>query len=163
MCVQSIRVPIRKKSGNLSYAPRKYYNDIRSGRVHSFRFFFAKWHINLHGLFNTKPIHVERTILRVILSNPLLESSYLSKGISPKVNVLAWQEFELAYYDVAVLHVSHNAAKTPSLFVLDSNKQLDKYPNAQILNGTFKPGVPRSSTQKGHYVLWERHSAPRTR
>ena len=36
------------------------------------------------------------------------------KGISPKVNVRARLEFELAYYDVAETHVSHNAVGTPS-------------------------------------------------
>ena len=31
------------------------------------------------------------------------------KGISPKVNVIARLEFELAYYDIIVQHVSHYA------------------------------------------------------
>ena len=29
------------------------------------------------------------------------------KDISPKMNVIAWLEFELADYDVAVQHISH--------------------------------------------------------
>ena len=33
-------------------------------------------------------------------------------GISPKVNVIAWLEFELAYYDIAIEHVSHYATGT---------------------------------------------------
>ena len=35
------------------------------------------------------------------------------KSISSKVNVIASLEFEHAYYDVAVLHVSHDATGTP--------------------------------------------------
>ena len=31
--------------------------------------------------------------------------------------VIARLEFELAYYDVAVLHISHNATRTSSVFV----------------------------------------------
>ena len=30
------------------------------------------------------------------------------KGISPNVSVLAWQEFERAYYNVAVQYFCHN-------------------------------------------------------
>ena len=29
------------------------------------------------------------------------------KGISPKVNIMAWLEFELAYYNYAVQHFNH--------------------------------------------------------
>ena len=36
----------------------------------------------------------------------------LTKGISLKVGVIAWLEFELAYYDVAVQHVNHYATGT---------------------------------------------------
>ena len=35
----------------------------------------------------------------------------LLKDISPKVNVIAWLEFELAFCDVAVQHVSHFPAQ----------------------------------------------------
>ena len=34
------------------------------------------------------------------------------KGISLKVNVIAWQEFKFIYYDVAVQHVSYYAMET---------------------------------------------------
>ena len=34
------------------------------------------------------------------------------KGSCPKVNATDWLEFELAYYVVAVLHVSHYATET---------------------------------------------------
>ena len=33
--------------------------------------------------------------------------------ISLKVNIIAGLEFELAYYDVTVYHVSYNAERTP--------------------------------------------------
>ena len=36
----------------------------------------------------------------------------LSKGICPKVKVMAWLELELAYYDVATQHASHYAIKS---------------------------------------------------
>ena len=36
-----------------------------------------------------------------------------SKGISPKVNVIARLEFELAFYDVAVQNISHYATGDP--------------------------------------------------
>ena len=43
------------------------------------------------------------------------------KGISPKVNVIAWLEFELAYYDVKVQHVNHYATRAHTPPVLDRN------------------------------------------
>ena len=35
------------------------------------------------------------------------------EGISPKVNAVAQLEFEFAYYDVTVQHVSHYVPGTP--------------------------------------------------
>ena len=35
------------------------------------------------------------------------------KGLSPKVNMIAPLEFELAYHDIAVQHVSHDTMGTP--------------------------------------------------
>ena len=35
------------------------------------------------------------------------------KGISPKVNVIKQIEFELAYYDVAVMHSRHYNTQAP--------------------------------------------------
>ena len=34
-----------------------------------------------------------------------------SKCISPKMNIIAWLEFELTHYDVAVQHVSRSITK----------------------------------------------------
>ena len=36
-------------------------------------------------------------------------------GICPKVNVIAWLEFELAYNDVTAQHVSHNIMEPLSI------------------------------------------------
>ena len=36
------------------------------------------------------------------------------KDISPKVNVIAQLDFELAYFDVAVKYINHYATRTPS-------------------------------------------------
>ena len=41
------------------------------------------------------------------------------KGISPKVNVLARLEFELAYYDVKLKHVRHNTMENPINRLID--------------------------------------------
>ena len=35
------------------------------------------------------------------------------KGISPKVNVIAWLEFELTHYKTVVQYVDHYTADTP--------------------------------------------------
>ena len=42
------------------------------------------------------------------------EVDAFSKGINPKVNIIAWQEFELIYYDVAVQHINHYTMGTSS-------------------------------------------------
>ena len=39
------------------------------------------------------------------------------RSISPKVNVIVQQEFELSYYDVAVRHVNHGVTGTPPIMV----------------------------------------------
>ena len=36
-----------------------------------------------------------------------------TRGISPKVNVMAWQGFELAYFEVAVQRFSHFVTGSP--------------------------------------------------
>ena len=40
---------------------------------------------------------------------------YFLKGISPKVNVVVQLEFELAFYDTRVQHISHYVMETSSL------------------------------------------------
>ena len=93
MCVLSIKVPIRKKSGNL-------FNDPR---------------VNLCGLFNAKATIVEK---HRWYFNPLLERirwfNNLFKGISPKVNVIASLETELASFETLVRRFYHYATEYTS-------------------------------------------------
>ena len=44
-------------------------------------------------------------------------------GISPKVSVIAWLEFELDHTVVAVQHVSHYTTETPSCSELNYHDQ----------------------------------------
>ena len=37
----------------------------------------------------------------------------IPEGICPKGNVIAWMEFELAYYDSADQQINHNVMMTP--------------------------------------------------
>ena len=39
------------------------------------------------------------------------------KVINPKVNVIAWLEFELAYFEAAIQHVSHYTTKIDLYFL----------------------------------------------
>ena len=41
-----------------------------------------------------------------------------SKDMNPKANEIACLKFELAYYDITVLYISHYNSKTPSDTVL---------------------------------------------
>ena len=61
------------------------------------------WYINLQGLFNTKAILVEEQLWYYLIHIWEEKRNHsFSKGIIAKVNVIVWQEFELAYNDVAV-------------------------------------------------------------
>ena len=69
---------------------------------------FGLCHINLRGLFNAKVILLEEQW------GYYWTHSWRGKGgrafllwLSPKVNVVAWLEFELTYFVTAVEHVSH--------------------------------------------------------
>ena len=43
------------------------------------------------------------------ISGRMIRGSYLFlRGISPKVDLIVGQEFDLVYYDVGVKHISHN-------------------------------------------------------
>ena len=42
------------------------------------------------------------------------------KCINLKVNIIVWLEFEMAYYDVTVQHISHCATGTTLLVNIDS-------------------------------------------
>ena len=49
------------------------------------------------------------------LTNILLEVYTLPKIMSLNVNMIAWLEFELAYRNIAVQHISHYPMDTPLL------------------------------------------------
>ena len=58
MCVLSIKIPVRKKSGNVFKDPRK--NVCVCMWLLYRLIFFIKLHINLRGLFNTEAIFKEQ-------------------------------------------------------------------------------------------------------
>ena len=45
------------------------------------------------------------------------------KGISPKVNVIAWLEFELVYFEAAVQHFSQYAKEIAAQLIRDHKKK----------------------------------------
>ena len=51
----------------------------------------------------------------------------LPMGISPKVNVIVWREFELTYFDVAVQHFSPCDTETVPHFLNEKNFFLTKH------------------------------------
>ena len=64
----------------------------------------------------------------VVLFNPYLEVGdegvhTIPKDISSKVNIIARPEFELAYYDVTIQHVSHYAMERRTPFPLYVHSQ----------------------------------------
>ena len=62
---------------------------------------------NLHGLFNAKAILVEeQQWYYVTQSYGNLRIHTFPKGVSLKVNVIAWLEFELTYFKAPVQHFS---------------------------------------------------------
>ena len=68
------------------------------------------WYINLGGLFNGKTILVEKQYYYYLIhgweDNGVL--TFL-KGISPKLNVIAWLQFERTYFEMSVQYFSHDA------------------------------------------------------
>ena len=75
---------------------------------------FVKCHINLLGLFNAKVIFLEELQLYNLTHsrrNNGLQA--FPKVICLKANVISWPEFEFAYYDTAVLLVSHYTTLIP--------------------------------------------------
>ena len=75
------------------------------------------WYINLHGFFfNAKAIFLEEESWYYLIHSWGGVKGFLTfpKGICPKVIVTVWLEFELAFYNVKVHHLNHNAMETPS-------------------------------------------------
>ena len=107
--------------------------------------FFVQWRINFPGLLNVKAIEVEEQLCYSIYrwvgdKNVLL----FPKGISPKVNVIVLLYFQLAYYDVTVQHVSHNAKYTT--------------PGSKCMEGviSIKKAWNRSQSGSGFVFCWFR-------
>ena len=72
------------------------------------------------------------------LTITLLIRPMACKGISPKVNIIAWLRFELAYYDVAVQPVRHYVMEIPLNFDYERWKQQNCVENNKIaLNVEF--------------------------
>ena len=46
-------------------------------------------------------------------------------SISPKENVITWLEFELVYYNVTVLHISHYTTMTPPKELVSNNIEFE--------------------------------------
>ena len=69
---------------------------------------------NNNGLFDAKAILVEQWWHYLTHKCWWIKVLYtFPQGIGPKVNVIAPLDFQLTYYDVTVLHVSHCATGTP--------------------------------------------------
>ena len=79
--------------------------------------FFIQWHINLRGLFNAKAILLEEQRWCYLTHSREDKGVYIfSKGIGPKVNVIAQLEFELACYDFADHRFNHYTTGTTVKF-----------------------------------------------
>ena len=84
--------------------------------------FVCLFNINLLGLFNAKSILLKEQYWYYLTHGWEDKGVHtFTKGICPKVNVIAWLEFELAYYDSAVQRFNHYAMRTPSFFCTDSD------------------------------------------
>ena len=65
-------------------------------------------------LFNTKAVLLEEQKWYYLTHSwEDNEVHTFPKGICPKVNVIAWLEYELAYYDSAVHRFNHYTTRTP--------------------------------------------------
>ena len=68
--------------------------------------------LGYYVLFNTKPILVEEWFYWTH-NKRNKEIHTFPKSISPKVNVIAWPEIELAYFKATVHHFKHYFTGTP--------------------------------------------------
>ena len=76
--------------------------------------YFVSWHINFCRLFNAKAILQEEQYWNNLTHSWEDKGVHtFSKGICPKVNVIARLEFELVYFDFAVHRFNHSTTTTP--------------------------------------------------
>ena len=74
---------------------------------------------NLFRLFNAKAILPEEQLWYYLTHSWEDKGVHtFPKGIFPKVNVIAWLEYELAYYDSAVQRFNHYTTRTPPIVLL---------------------------------------------
>ena len=74
----------------------------------------VEWHINLCRLFNSKAILPEEKQWYYLTHSWEDKGVHtFPEGICPKVNVIAWLEYELAYYDSAVHRFNHYTIRHP--------------------------------------------------
>ena len=75
---------------------------------------FFLWHVNFPGLFNAKAVFSEEHWAYYLIHSWGDKGIHtFSKGISPKLNVIVWLDFEHARYDIIVLNVSHYTTSNP--------------------------------------------------
>ena len=75
------------------------------------------------SLFNAKAILLEEQYWYYLIHSLEDKRVYIfRKGICPKMNVIAWLEFELAYYDFAVHRFNHKSMKV--IFIFLPNKKI---------------------------------------
>ena len=78
--------------------------------------FFVYWYINICGLFNAKSILVdEQQGCYLIHSWEDSGVHIFLKGNNPKLNVSPPLDFELVYFEFAVLLLTHDAIGPPSV------------------------------------------------
>ena len=101
-------------------------------------FCFVLWHINLCWLFNANTFSSKNSSGNTF--NPWMGDKGIHtfpKGICPKVNVIAWQDFELTNYDSAVHPFNHYTTRTPPTLCSENVNK-----NCSIYNGWC------------HWILW---------
>ena len=107
---------------NLNNTHSKFYHlwSVFDNHLHTQSYFiwficlFVSWHINLLGLLNDKFILQEEQKWYYLTHRWEDNGVHtFPNSICPKVNVIAWLEFELTYYDSTVQHFNHYATGTP--------------------------------------------------
>ena len=61
-----------------------------------------------------------------------------SKSIIPKLNIIAWLEYDLVYFEAVVQHFSHYTTEMPSYFtsVKSMKGQIELLTSTRVLNVT---------------------------
>ena len=132
-----------------------------TGPLHSLIVYILDWIRSFGCFISYIPLwmiyyesHLSRRT-KVILCNPYLEGIwrfyFFLYDIRTKVNVIAWLEFELTYYDATDQHVSHDASKTPHTNIVMSNFKL----NPLSVKCTFYS----APTYLSKFLIWEKRTS----